>query len=52
MTFSENQVATLRTYHNNGMVGVGKNYAAQITAASAETGLTEKQVKVGFLRFS
>ena len=46
MSFTENQKATLLSYFNNGMVGVGRNFLAQITTASAETGLSEKQVKV------
>jgi hypothetical protein len=46
MSFAENQKTTLLSYFNNGMVGVGRNFLAQITTASAETGLTEKQVKV------
>ncbi|XP_028417786.1 uncharacterized protein LOC114542438 [Dendronephthya gigantea] len=45
MSFSENQKATLLTYFDNGMVGVGKKFESQIAAASAETSLTEKQVK-------
>ena len=46
MSFSENQKAILLTYFNNGMIGVGKNFQAQINAASAETCLSENQVKV------
>lgn len=47
MSFSHFQTSTLLTYFNNGMVGVGHNFLAQINAAAAETGLTERQVKVG-----
>ncbi len=46
MPISDAQKTVLLTYFNNGMVGVGKKYAAQINAAVAETGLTERQVKV------
>jgi hypothetical protein len=43
---TENQKTILLSYFNNGMVGVGRNFLVQINAASAETGLSEKQVKV------
>ena len=46
MSFTENQKTILLSYFNNGMVGVGRNFLVQINAASAETGLSEKQVKV------
>ena len=46
MPITETQKSVLRTYFNNDMVGVGKKYAAQIDVVVAETGLTERQVKV------
>ena len=46
MSFTENQKATLLSYFNSGMVGVGKKFSALITTASAESGLSEKQVRV------
>ena len=46
MSFTQTQCSTLPSYFNNGMIGVGQNYLPQINAAAAETGLSEKQVKV------
>ena len=46
MSFTDAQVSILLTYFNNGMKGVGFAYSGPIKAASAETGLTERQVKV------
>ena len=46
MSFTDNQKTTLLSYFNNGMVGVGRNFQVQISAACAETGLSERQVKV------
>ena len=46
MSFTQTQCSTLLSYFNNGMIGVGQNYLPQINAAAAETGLSEKQVKV------
>ena len=46
MPISDAQKSILLTYFNNGMVGVGKKYIRKIDAVVAETGLTERQVKV------
>ena len=42
------QLATLNAYFKFGMVGVGKNYSALITAASRDCNLSEKKVKVNY----
>ena len=44
--FSDEQVTCLYDHYKRGMIGVGKKYTALIEAASEETGLTIKQVKV------
>lgn len=46
MPITDAQKSVLLTYFSNGMVGVGRKYTSQINAAVAETGLTERQVKV------
>lgn len=44
--FSDEQVTCLCDYYKRGMIGVGRKYNDLIEAASEETGLTIKQVKV------
>ena len=45
--FDEKQTATLTTYYNTGMKGVGKAFSYSIERAAADTGLSADQVKVG-----
>ncbi len=40
------QLATPNVYFKFGMVGVGKNYLALITAAARDSSLSEKKIKV------
>ena len=47
--FSCEQVSSLKTFYKQGMVGVGKKYDGLIHAASQESGLNVKQVKVSLL---
>ena len=47
--FSDKQVTCLCDHYKRGMIGIGNKYSALIDAASKESGLTIKQVKVSEL---
>ena len=44
--FSDAQRGVLMSYYNSGMVGVGRQYEDQVSAASFEAGVMIDQVKV------